>query len=204
MRDAPPIVRTRHVSTTIRNRPTTRWLYARATAHIVTTGEALRRQLARDNGVPLDAHDVDPHRHRSRAFRSRRRRGRARAARPAAAADARHRRDAARLEGPRRSCSRRSRATAPRGAAGTCSSSATARIATASRRAARRARPRRPRRFAGQQDDVVPWLQALELFVLPSWGEEGVPQAIMQAMACGIPGRVDAGGRDHRSGRRPA
>ena len=50
----PPIVRTRHVSTTIRNRPTTRWLYTRATAHIVTTGEALRRQLARDNGVPLD------------------------------------------------------------------------------------------------------------------------------------------------------
>ena len=51
---APPLVRTRHVSTTIRNRPTTRWLYRRATAHIVTTGEALRNQLARDNGVPLE------------------------------------------------------------------------------------------------------------------------------------------------------
>jgi hypothetical protein len=42
-------------------------------------------------------------------------------------------------------------------------------------------------RFVGQQDDVVPWLQALDLFVLPSYGEEGVPQAIMQAMACAIP-----------------
>ena len=31
------------------------------------------------------------------------------------------------------------------------------------------------------------WLQALELFTLPSWGEEGVPQAILQAMACGLP-----------------
>jgi glycosyltransferase involved in cell wall biosynthesis len=41
--------------------------------------------------------------------------------------------------------------------------------------------------FAGQQDDVVPWLQALDLFVLPSYGEEGVPQAIMQAMACALP-----------------
>ena len=42
-------------------------------------------------------------------------------------------------------------------------------------------------RFAGQQEDVVPWLQALDLFTLPSFGEEGVPQAIMQAMACGLP-----------------
>ena len=33
----------------------------------------------------------------------------------------------------------------------------------------------------------MPWLQALDLFVLPSYGEEGVPQAIMQAMACAIP-----------------
>ena len=33
----------------------------------------------------------------------------------------------------------------------------------------------------------MPWLQALDLFTLPSYGEEGVPQAIMQAMACGIP-----------------
>ena len=48
----------------------------------------------------------------------------------------------------------------------------------------------------------MPWLQALDLFALPSWGEEGVPQAIMQAMACALPGRVDDGRRDHR-GRRP-
>jgi glycosyltransferase involved in cell wall biosynthesis len=42
-------------------------------------------------------------------------------------------------------------------------------------------------RFAGQQHDVVPWLQAMDLFTLPSYGEEGVPQAIMQAMACALP-----------------
>jgi glycosyltransferase involved in cell wall biosynthesis len=42
-------------------------------------------------------------------------------------------------------------------------------------------------RFVGQQQDVVPWLQAMDLFTLPSYGEEGVPQAIMQAMACGLP-----------------
>ncbi len=42
-------------------------------------------------------------------------------------------------------------------------------------------------RFAGQQENVVPWLNALDLFALPSYGEEGVPQAIMQAMACAVP-----------------
>jgi glycosyltransferase involved in cell wall biosynthesis len=42
-------------------------------------------------------------------------------------------------------------------------------------------------RFTGHQDDVVPWIQSLDLFVLPSHGDEGVPQAIMQAMACEIP-----------------
>jgi glycosyltransferase involved in cell wall biosynthesis len=42
-------------------------------------------------------------------------------------------------------------------------------------------------RFVGQQHDVVPWLQALDIFTLPSYGEEGVPQAIMQAMACALP-----------------
>jgi len=33
----------------------------------------------------------------------------------------------------------------------------------------------------------VPWLQALDVFVLPSYANEGMPQAIMQAMACRIP-----------------
>src|SRR6185503_7441590 len=42
-------------------------------------------------------------------------------------------------------------------------------------------------RFIGHQEDIVPWIQALDLFALPSYGDEGVPQAIMQAMACTIP-----------------
>ncbi len=42
-------------------------------------------------------------------------------------------------------------------------------------------------RFAGQQRDVQPWLQALDIFVLPSYANEGVSQAVMQAMAVGLP-----------------
>ena len=41
--------------------------------------------------------------------------------------------------------------------------------------------------FSGRQDEVVPWLQALDVFALPSTANEGVPQALMQAMACAIP-----------------
>src|SRR3954470_17054253 len=50
LRGGPPLVRTRHVSTAVSRDRATRWLYTRASAHVVTTGEALRRQLARDNG----------------------------------------------------------------------------------------------------------------------------------------------------------
>ncbi len=56
-------------------------------------------------------------------------------------------------------------------------------------------------RMAGRQDDVVPFLRAMDVFVLPSYKNEGVPQALSQAMACelsviasqvgGIPELVD-------------
>ncbi len=39
----------------------------------------------------------------------------------------------------------------------------------------------------GDQRDVLPWLQAMDIFVLPSYANEGVPQAIMQAMLCALP-----------------
>ena len=35
--------------------------------------------------------------------------------------------------------------------------------------------------------DVVPWLQALDVFVLPSYANEGVPQALIQAMLTALP-----------------
>ena len=184
--DAPPIVRTRHVSTTIRNRPTTRWLYTRATARIVTAGEALRRQLARDNGVPLARITSIPTGI-----------------------------DLARFVPGNAPAARVQLGLPPRPTLGIVATLRDWKghdmlfEALARDRAAWSAwnvlvvgdGPYRARldaqlaaldladrvRFAGQQEDVVPWLQAIDLFALPSWGEEGVPQAIMQAMACRIP-----------------
>jgi len=182
----PPIVRTRHVSTTVHNRVGTRWLYVKATKHIVTAGEALRRQLARDNGFPLDHMTSVPTGIDLARFVP----GDAAAARarlglpakPALGIVATLRdwkgheylfdaiaRDRARWkdwqilvvgDGPYRD--RLDARLARLGIADDV-------------------------RFVGQQEDVVPWLQALDVFTLPSYGEEGVPQAIMQAMACGLP-----------------
>jgi len=42
-------------------------------------------------------------------------------------------------------------------------------------------------RFAGHQAEVAPWLQSFDVFCLPSYANEGVPQALMQAMACALP-----------------
>ena len=41
--------------------------------------------------------------------------------------------------------------------------------------------------FAGQQHDVAPWLAALDVVALPSYANEGVPQALLQAMFARIP-----------------
>jgi len=34
---------------------------------------------------------------------------------------------------------------------------------------------------------VAPWMRAFDVFCLPSYANEGVPQSLMQAMACALP-----------------
>jgi len=51
LRGAPPIVRTRHISTPVHKNVATRWLYGKAVKHVVTTGEILRQTLINDLGL---------------------------------------------------------------------------------------------------------------------------------------------------------
>jgi len=41
--------------------------------------------------------------------------------------------------------------------------------------------------FAGHQSDVRDYLDAMDVFVFPSYANEGIPQAILQALAYGLP-----------------
>jgi len=182
---APPLVRTRHVSSPVSRNRTTYWLYQRASAHVVTAGEALRQQLHRDNGFALESMTSVPTGIDLARFRP----AEPRAAREAlglpqrptlvivatlrnwkghtylleAFASLRARLPDWQLvivgDGPQRQNLER--------AVGQLGLEHAARL-------------------VGRRDDVPTWLNAAELFALPSYGEEGVPQAIMQAMACGL------------------
>jgi glycosyltransferase involved in cell wall biosynthesis len=181
----PPLVRTRHISAPIPRNWPTRWLYTRATARIVTTGEALRRELIARNHFPGErivsiptGIDTDRFVPGDRA---------AARAQLGLAPDGPiigivatlrswkgHRylleafagledRDARLLivgDGPMRE-------------------TLAAQVETLNLRE----RVIMP----GNQRDVLPWLQAMDVFALPSYANEGVPQAILQAMACGLP-----------------
>ena len=174
-----PIVRTRHISAPVPRGPLSRWLYMRAAARVVTMGEALKRQLVEHNGfsesriesVPTG---IDPGHFRPGARKA----SRARFGLPqdrtlvgivaplrswkghAVLLEA-MRRLPADIElvivgdGPRREVIEQTLATL--GLRGRV-------------------------RMQGQQADVLPWLRALDIFVLPSYANEGVPQALVQAM----------------------
>lgn len=40
--------------------------------------------------------------------------------------------------------------------------------------------------FPGMQEDVVPWLQAMDIYLVTS-DDEGLPLSVLEAMACGVP-----------------
>jgi len=181
---APPLVRTRHISAALPANAATRWLYTRATDRIVTTGEKLREQMLRETGIAAERVVSIPTGIDLVRFRP----GDRAAARaqvgldPAApvvgivatlrswkghrylleAVAAMARRDvqvAIVGDGPQREALE----------------ALTGKLGLAERV-----------RFAGNQADVAPWMRAFDLFCLPSYANEGVPQALMQAMACGL------------------
>jgi glycosyltransferase involved in cell wall biosynthesis len=186
LRDMPPAIRTRHVSSPVSRRWGSRWIYQRAVCHLVTTGETLRQTLHRDNGIALEHMTSVP----TGVDLSRFKPGDRAAARArhglgegawigilammshfkghrdlfAAFAQLLPAQPALRLlvigDGPNRA---------------------------AFEEEARALGIAHAVRFVGYVADAENWLPALELFVHPSSGDEGVPQSVMQAMACGLP-----------------
>ena len=192
---APPLVRTRHISAPVPDNRATRWLYRRASTHVVTTGEALREQLIRDNDLPAARVTSVPTGIAPERFP------------PTDAAVRRARRLELGLPPD-----------APIvGIVATLRSWKGHRYLIEALRALPDARTRLvivgdgPQRdalaalaaapdiagrvvFAGNRNDVAPWLQSFDVFALPSYANEGVPQALLQAMFTGLPAvTTDAG-----------
>ena len=176
-----PLVRTRHISAAVPAGAATRWLYQRATARIVTTGESIKAALVSRNG--FDAARIDSV--------------------PTGI-------DEARFQPGDRAAARRSLGLPPdktlvgivatlrswkghrylvEAVAGLPDSIGLVIVGDGPQRAAIAAQlaPLAERVWMpGNQDDVRPWLHALDLFALPSYANEGVPQALVQAMMCGL------------------
>lgn len=187
LRKASPIVRTRHVSTPVNTGAATRWLYQRATRYIVTAGEALRQQLIRDNGF-------DPERITSVPTGI-----------DLARYTPRDRIEARRVLG----------IDSGRHYLGIVATLRNWKGHVYLLEAYAQLAPTYPDwdlmvvgdgpqrhnleklviqlglenrvRMVGNRNDVEIWLNALDLFVLPPYGEEGVSQSVMQAMASGLP-----------------
>jgi glycosyltransferase involved in cell wall biosynthesis len=184
LRDPPPVVRTRHISAPIAPGPANRWLYARASRFVVTTGERLREALIERTGCAPDAVRSIPTGIDDQLF---------------APGD----RDAARAElglpadrlivgivatlrswkGHRHLVEAVAALDDPRlllviVGDGPQHEALEAQITAGGLQ--------ERVRLIGRRDDVHRWLQAFDLFALPSYANEGVPQALVQAMLSGL------------------
>ncbi|MDP2834783.1 MAG: glycosyltransferase [Pseudomonadota bacterium] len=181
----PPLVRTRHISAAVPDNASSRWLYGKASAHVASTGERLRETLIRDLGLAPERVTSVPTGIDTVRFQP----GDRIAARQALGlatdsrwigivatlrswkghlhlleALARMGRDDVNLvivgDGPYREVIEQRIGELGLGARVT---------------------------LAGEQRNPELWLRALDLFCLPSYANEGVPQALMQAMLTGLP-----------------
>ncbi len=179
-----PMVRTRHISAPVSRGLLTRWLYTRATTRIVTTGEALREQLVSRNGYRADRIESIPTGIDAERFRP----GDRAAARAALGLPA----DAPLVGIVATLRSWKGHRHLVEAMRGLPERAQLVMVGDGPQRAALEAlvgklELRSRVRFAGDQKDVLPWLHALDLFVLPSYANEGVPQALIQAMMAGLP-----------------
>jgi glycosyltransferase involved in cell wall biosynthesis len=181
----PALVRTRHISAPVPNQAATRWLYTRATAEIVTTGEAIRQHLIRDIGVaPARVTSiptgVDPIYFDPGDKQGARRMLRLPQAVPLVGIIA-----TLRSWKGHRYLVEAMTLLAHREAQLVIVGEGPQRAALETQIAELKLEDRV--RLVGNQYDVAPWLRALDVFVLPSYANEGVPQALLQAMLIGVP-----------------
>lgn len=189
--NAPALVRTRHVSAAIPNNWPTRWLYRRATLHVVTTGEALRLQLLRDNGLSPERVTSVPTGIDTERFVP----GDHAAARRLTGLPA-----GRRLVGIVATLrSWKGHRYLIEAVNGLPTDVGLVIVGDGPQRQSIESRVRELGMservwLAGDQRDVLPWLQSLDVFSLPSYANEGVPQALLQAMLCGLPCVTTAAG----------
>lgn len=183
---AAPIVRTRHISAPVPRNPFSRWLYERAATRIVTTGEALKRELVDRNGFTAERIESVPTGIDAGRFRPGDRAAmRSRLGLPT---DAMLVGIVATLRSWKgHEYLLKAMPSLPKNLQlviigdGPMRDVLMEKIKQLDLRVGVRVR------MAGDQRDVLPWLQALDLFALPSYANEGVPQALVQAMLCGLP-----------------
>ena len=178
------MVRTRHISAPVPRGPLSRWLYMRAAARVVTTGEALKRQLVERNGFSGSRIESVPTGIDAGRFRpGDRKASRARFGLPqdktlvGIVATLRSWKGHAFLID--------AMTRLPEQVELVIVGDGPQRAALEQRLAGLGLRGRV--RMQGEQADVLPWLRALDIFALPSYANEGVPQALVQAMLVELP-----------------
>ena len=185
LRGAPALVRTRHISASMPRNAATRWLYNHATARIVTTGERLREQVIAEAGSdPRRVVSIPTGIDVARFAPGDRAAARARVGLPAEAAIVGIVATLRSWKGHRyllEAIARLQRPGVLLVVVGDGPQRAALEAHTAELRIAQAVR------FAGDRADVEEWMRAFDVFCLPSYANEGVPQALMQAMACGLP-----------------
>jgi glycosyltransferase involved in cell wall biosynthesis len=186
LRDPAPVVRTRHVSSPINNQLTTRWLYQTAVKHIAVTGEPLRQQLVRDNGFRPDSMTSVPTGIDLDRFQPR---------------DKGQARKQLGLDADKFIVGILATLRSWKGHSYLMDAIASLEDLQNIQLLIVGDGPYREKleqhcdrlkinhkvTFVGQQDNPESWLNAMDLFVLPSYGDEGVSQAVMQAMASRLP-----------------
>ena len=178
------LVRMRHISAAVPRGPLSRWLYMRAADRVITTGEALRRALVEVNGFdPARIESVPTGMDAGRFRPGDKRASRARFGLP-------QERTLVGIVATLRDWKGHeylleALARLPGSVELVVVGDGPVRGAVEAH--IDRLRLRGRVHMQGEQSDVLPWLRALDLFALPSYANEGVPQALLQAMLVELP-----------------